>query len=118
MRIRLGFEKNASIKNAHINEKLQKKIVEQIDDITERVDKLKEEQEKDIIRKFNSELAKMKKKMEERKTSKGDSGADQKEREAELQHHLELITNIAQRIDNENRTLLKKNQELRSEYRA
>ena len=118
MRIRLGFEKNASIKNAHINEKLQKKIVDQIDDITERVDKLKEEQEKDIIRKFNSELAKMKKKMEERKTSKGDSGADQKEREAELQHHLELITNIAQRIDNENRTLLKKNQELRSEYRA
>jgi hypothetical protein len=76
------------------------------------------EQEKDIIRKFNSELAKMKKKMEERKTSKGDSGADQKEREAELQHHLELITNIAQRIDTENRTLLKKNQELRSEYRA
>lgn len=118
MRIRLGFEKNASIKNAHINEKLQKKIVDQIEDITERVDKLKEEQEKDIIRKFNSELAKMKKKMEERKTSKGDSGADQKEREAELQHHLELITNIAQRIDNENRTLLKKNQELRSEYRA
>jgi len=118
LRIRLGFEKNASIKNAHINEKLQKKIVDQIDDITERVDKLKEEQEKDIIRKFNSELAKMKKKMEERKTSKGDSGADQKEREAELQHHLELITNIAQRIDNENRTLLKKNQELRSEYRA
>jgi hypothetical protein len=50
--------------------------VEQIDDITERVDKLKEEQEKDIIRKFNSELAKMKKKMEERKSSKGDSGAD------------------------------------------
>lgn len=118
MRIRLGFEKNASIKNAHINEKLQKKIVDQIEDITERVDKLKEEQEKDIIRKFNSELAKMKKKMEERKSSKGDSGADQKEREAELQHHLELITNIAQRIDNENRTLLKKNQELRSEYRA
>ena len=114
----MGFEKNASIKNAHINEKLQKKIVDQIDDITERVEKLKEEQEKDIIRKFNSELAKMKKKMEERKTSKGDSGADQKEREAELQHHLELITNIAQRIDNENRTLLKKNQELRSEYRA
>ncbi len=109
LRVRLGFEKNASIKNAHINQKFQKQILEQIHDITDRVDKLKEEQEKDIIRKFNSELAKMKKKMEERKSSKGDSGADQKEREAELQHHLELITNIAQRIDNENRTLLKKN---------
>jgi hypothetical protein len=74
---------------------MQKQIIGEINDITVRVDKLKEEQEKDIIRKFNSELAKMKKKMEERKSSKGDSGADQKEREAELQHHLELITNIA-----------------------
>jgi hypothetical protein len=50
--------------------------VDQIDDITVRVDKLREEQEKDIIRKFNSELAKMKKKIEERKSNKGDQGAD------------------------------------------
>ena len=32
-----------------------------------------------------------------------------KDRENELHHHLELITNIAQRIDNENRALMKKN---------
>ena len=96
---------------------MQTQILEEINQIDNRVTKLMEEQEKDIIRKFNSELAKMKKKIEERKTSKGDSGADQKEREAELQHHLELITNIAQRIDNENRALLRKNQELRTEYR-
>jgi hypothetical protein len=38
-----------------------------------------------LIRKFNSELAKMKKKMEERKVSKsGDQGADLKDRENEL----------------------------------
>ncbi len=41
-----------------------------------------------------------------------------KDRENELHHHLELITNIAQRIDNENRALMKKNQELKSEYKA
>lgn len=41
-----------------------------------------------------------------------------KDRENELHHHLELITNIAQRIDNENRALMKKNQELKGEYRA
>ena len=35
--------------------------------------------------------------------------AEEKERENELRHHLELITNIAQRIDNENRALTKKN---------
>ena len=71
------------------------KLDDQIDDIDNRVGKLKEEQEKDIIRKFNSELAKMKKKIEERKSNKGESGAELKDRENELQHHLELITNIA-----------------------
>ncbi len=59
----------------------------------------------------------MKKKIEERKSNKGESGAELKDRENELKHHLELITNIAQRIDNENRTLLKNNQELRNEYK-
>lgn len=118
LRVRLGYEKGAAKKNQRIYEKLKDKLDGQIEDIDERVRKLKEEQEKDIIRKFNSELAKMKKKIEERKQSKGESGAELKDRENELQHHLELITNIAQRIDNENRALLKKNQELRSEYRA
>ena len=44
--------------------------------------------------------------------------ADLKDRENELHHHLELITNIAQRIDNENRDLVKKNQKLKSDLRA
>ena len=35
-----------------------------------------------------------------------------------MQHNLELITNIAQRIDNENRNLVKKNAELKQEYKA
>lgn len=42
--------------------------------------------------------------------------ADFKERENELTEHLELITNIAQRIDSENRALQKKNAELNIEY--
>ena len=118
LRVRLGYEKDAAKKNKRMYEKLKGKLDGQIDEIDDRVRKLKEEQEKDIIRKFNSELAKMKKKIEERKSNKGESGIDQKDRENELQHHLELITNIAQRIDSENRTLLQKNQELRSEFRA
>lgn len=60
----------------------------------------------------------MKKKIEEKKTNKGDKTADMKDRENELNHHLELITNIAQRIDNENRALMKKNAELRNEYKS
>ncbi len=48
-------------------------------------------------------MMKMKKKIEEQKSFKGDQEGDLKQRENELQHNLELITSIAQRIDNENR---------------
>ena len=118
LRVRLGYEKDADKKNKRIYKKMQGEIDQQIASIDTRVNKLKDEQEKDIIRKFNSLLAKIKKGGEEKKNSNGESGAELKERETELQHHLELITNIAQRIDNENRALLKKNQELRNEYKA
>ncbi len=37
-----------------------------------------------------------------------------KEREAEIKHHLDLITNIAQRIDGENHVLRTKNTELKT----
>lgn len=49
---------------------------------------------------------------------KGNQEGDLKEREVEMQHNLELITSIAQRIDNENRLLIKKNAELKQEYKA
>lgn len=60
----------------------------------------------------------MKKKLEEQKTFKNEQGADLKEKENDMQHNLDLITQIAQRIDNENRLLIKKNAELRQEYKA
>jgi hypothetical protein len=40
------------------------------------------------------------------------SSADFKEREKELNEHLETMTQIAQKIDYENRELMKKNSEL------
>lgn len=66
-----------------------------------------------MIRYYNSGIVKIKKALEEQKSYKGDTEGDLKERENEMQHNLELITSIAQRIDNENRLLIKKNAELR-----
>lgn len=60
----------------------------------------------------------MKKRLDEQKSFKGDQEGDLKERENEMQHNLELITSIAQRIDNENRLLIKKNTELRQDYKT
>lgn len=82
------------------------------------VKQMEEEQQKEISRKYRSELAKTNKIIEERKNKSGDEGSDLKEREAELRNSLELITNIAQRINDENRALRKKNEELRSQYKA
>jgi hypothetical protein len=58
-------------------------------------------------------MIKIKKRIEEQKSFKGDQEGDLKQRENELQHNLELITSIAQRIDNENRQLIKQNVELK-----
>lgn len=41
---------------------------------------------------------------------------DFKEKEKELNEHLETMTEIAQKIDDENRSLMKKNSELKIQY--
>lgn len=98
----------------HTNSQIQMVI----DSIIPKTQKLKEQQEKDIIRKFNTEMKKMRDAIEEQKSFKGDQEGDLKERENEMQHNLELITSIAQRIDNENRLLIKRNAELKADFKA
>ena len=62
-------------------------------------------------------MIKIKKRIEEQKSFKGDQEGDLKQRENEQQHNLELITSIAQRIDNENRQLIKQNVELKQRFK-
>jgi chromosome segregation ATPase len=87
-----------------------------IDGIQDKIKDLKEQQEKDIVRKFSTDLNKLKAEIENSKSSKGMSKEELKDRENQLNQHLEVITNIAQRIENENRTLMKKNSELKKDY--
>lgn len=47
----------------------------------------------------------------------GDETDNLKEQEAAIKHHLDLITNIAQRIDGENQNLRSKNAELKAKYK-
>lgn len=56
---------------------------------------MKKEQEQNIVRRFSSILNKMKKSIEQKTSIKGAKAGDIKDRENELNHHLELITNIA-----------------------
>lgn len=95
---------------------LRDEIHGNIEGIQDKIKALKEEQEKDIVRKFSTDLNKLKSDIENSKSTKGYSTEELKDRENQLNQHLEVITNIAQRIENENRALMKKNNELKKEY--
>lgn len=95
-------------------EALREELHSNIDGIQDKIKSLKEEQEKDIVRKFT--VNKLKVEVGNSKTNNGMSEKDLQDRENQLNQHLEIITNIAQRIENENRTLMKKNSELKKEY--
>ena len=71
-------------------------------------DKLRNELDKEIVE--NQE--RLKKEAEKKKVTQ----YDYKEREKELNEHLETMTQVAQKIDDENRVLVKKNEELKIQY--
>ena len=71
---------------------------------------------RELARKYKSLVSRTKKSIELEKAKSGDKAAEEAERENELQHHLELITNIAQRIEEENRELNKNNTSLRAKF--
>lgn len=95
LRVRFGYEKNAEATNMAMMEMTRLHIEKEIEEYATKLRELDEEQQKEIARKYRSELAKTKKQIEEKKAKTGDEGADLKEREAELRNSLELITNIA-----------------------
>lgn len=97
--------------------KYQQEIGENIENYENKVAQLEEEQLKEIARKYRSEVARTKKSIEEKRMKTGEDGDQLKEREAEIKHHLDLITNIAQRIDGENHVLRNKNSELKTQYK-
>ena len=61
-------------------------------------------------------ISRTKKNHEQEKAKSGNKAAEEAERGNELQHHLELITNIAQRTEAENRELCKKNTQLKDKF--
>jgi len=105
-------------KNVDNISSMQRKILDNLEGVQDRTKKVLQEQEKDIVRAFNAKLAEIKKEIEDERNKKAENSVDFKEREQELNHHLELMTEIAQRIDSENRALIKKNAELKIEFKS
>jgi len=117
LRVRHGYEKDALQTNEATKLKLLAEINQHIEGYTEKVQELEREELKEIGRKYRSEVAKTKKSIEEKRMKTGDETDNLKEQEAAIKHHLDLITNIAQRIDGENQNLRSKNAELKAKYK-
>lgn len=93
-----------------------RKIIEGINNIQLRTSKILVDQERDIIRFFNNKINEIKKQFEEERIKKGKNDQEYIEKENQLISELEWIKNIAQKIDNENHTLMQKYKELKIQY--
>jgi hypothetical protein len=95
-----------------------KEIVDMIDEIQVNTAKTLLNQKKDYCKILNSKYNQFQQKIDQEKEKTGENTADFKQREKELKENLETMTQIAQRIDNENISLIKKNSELNIEFKS
>jgi hypothetical protein len=95
-----------------------KEIIEMIDLTQVTTAKVLLNQKKDYCKILNSKYNQFQQKIDQEKEKTGENTADFKQREKELKENLETMTQIAQRIDNENISLIKKNSELNIEYKS
>ena len=116
LRIRYRQEPNAKEANTKITDDLKDMIWDNIDQFMPQIEELKTEQMKELSRKYKIKESRNKKSIEKEKAKTGDKDAEEKERETELRHHLDLITNIATRINKENNDLVVKNQQLKRDF--
>ena len=94
------------------------KIIDGINNIQLRTSKILVDQERDIIRFFNNKINEIKKQFEEERIKKGKNDQEYIEKEHLLISELEWIKNIAQKIDNENHSLMQKYKELKIQYQT
>lgn len=95
---------------------LHSKIMNSINDIQLKTSKVLLDQEKDIIRFFNNKINEIKKQFEEERIKRGKKDQSYEVKEKQLIAELEWIKDIAQKIDQENHTLMKKHMELKAQY--
>lgn len=74
------------------------------------------EQESDIRRFFNKKINEIKEKFKEDKINKNEKDHEYQQKEKQMASELEWIKNIAHKIDEENKNLMKKYSSLKAEF--
>ncbi|KRX01154.1 hypothetical protein PPERSA_08255 [Pseudocohnilembus persalinus] len=99
-------------------QQLFNEINDNIDNIQLKISKILVDQEKDITKFFNNKIFEIKKQFEEERIKKGKKEQDYIEKENQLISELEWIKNIAQKIDDENHSLMDQYKKLKSDYQT
>lgn len=92
------------------------KINETLTEIQDNTAKELWKQRFEILKSLDQKLEDIKIQLKAETDKKKDDQYDFKEKEKELNEHLETMTQIAQKIDDENRFLMKKNSQLKIQY--
>ncbi|CAI2368013.1 unnamed protein product [Moneuplotes crassus] len=114
LKVRLGFEVGVADENFQKIKGLKDQLHSKINEVHQKVWDLKQEQEEDIARKLSIDQRKVE--FGDNDGAKGVSKEGLKDRENQLNQHLEYIASIAQKIQDENVSLVKKNSELKKQY--
>lgn len=117
-------DRKQKLKNEqHINQKNVKQINSLYDRINETIGVIQENTAKELWKQrheiwdtLSKKLDDIKQQLKAETEKKKENQYDFKEKEKELNEHLDTMTQIAQKIDDENRNLMKKNQDLKIQY--
>jgi len=117
-------DRKQRVKNeAHLNQKNVKVIHSVYEQLQKSIGEMQQQTSKELLKQRGSIWHTLDRKLDDIKNQlkaeherKQEDNYDYREREKELNEHLETMTQIAQRIDDENRALMKKNGELKIEY--
>ncbi len=95
---------------------LHKEIMDNIAAIQNKTSKILIEQQSDIRRFFNKKINEIKDKFKEDRINKNEKDQEYQQKQKQMASELEWIKNIAHKIDEENKTLMRKYSSLKAQF--
>lgn len=89
---------------------------EEIELTQKKIGKVLVKRREKIFETFDEKIMEMKEQLRKEEEKKKDNQYDYKQKEKELNEHLETMTQVAQKIDDDNRVLMKKHSELKIQF--
>lgn len=95
---------------------IQSEILESVELVQDRTARIMQEQERDLLRSFRARLFDVQTELEKEKSKKDDGLAAWRERFTQLEAELDWATEVSNRLDKVNTTLIEENNELKLKF--